>query len=102
MASSLLARRDQFVYALLQVALRRTVLRRGYEEDTEEVAEMVYEFPNPQFIEDCKKDFPEKMIANAEEARVSGAQRTGTLPRWTEAAASTGRSQRQLTSLQTL
>jgi hypothetical protein len=35
-------------------------------------AQEVYEFPNPQFIQDVAEAFPEKMIANAEEARVRG------------------------------
>lgn len=57
-----------------QVALRRTVVPRSYAEDGTELMD-VYEFPNPKFIEDCKNEFPEKMIASAEEARVSSDQR---------------------------
>jgi hypothetical protein len=49
------------------------VVPRSYAEDDTELMD-VYEFPNPKFIEDCKNEFPEKMIASAEEARVSSDQ----------------------------
>lgn len=52
-----------------KVALRRAVVARSYDDDELGAPQDVYEFPNPKFIEDCKNNFPENMIANAEEAR---------------------------------
>ena len=38
----------------------------------EETGYYVREFPNPQFIEEVREAFPDKMVASPDEARVSG------------------------------
>lgn len=59
----------------LQVALRRPARRSSQRSSGMQVKAMyeqeyIREFPNPQFIAEVLQEFPDKMVANAEEARV--------------------------------